>query len=475
LQSAGAVSAGITLGTGALSLADDAKPPQPNVLFILADQWRSSAFGHGSDEVIETPNFDRFAQEGARFTRSYAANPVCTPNRSCLITGRYAHQHGMIQNNLMLPPGERCLAESFQSAEYDTHYIGKWHMDGVDKPGFVPAGWRRRGFQTFEGFNRGHYYPKGAKYFTDAGKLLEPDEFESAYQTDLAIDYMKTHRERPFFCYLSWGPPHTPYRAPEQYQKYDPAKLELRPNVPEAMRNNKVRQGLAGYYDLCGALDDQLGRVLAALQENQLAENTLVVFTADHGDMHGSHGLFFKGKPEDESLHVPMMMRLPGKIAAGQTPETLFNSIDVMPTLLSLAGVKDPGTCTGRDLSGAVTGGKPPEVDSVYSQGQMRAANPRRQNQQQAGANREWRSLVTRTHKLVIDAATGKVTKLFDLEHDPYELKNLAGEKSQQALEKDLFAKAQAWAKQTGDPRPQSAEPAKALYSDKDAEAVRSE
>ncbi|MGH7202731.1 MAG: sulfatase-like hydrolase/transferase [Planctomycetaceae bacterium] len=130
----------------------------------------SSAFGHGGDPVIETPHFDRFAKQGARFTRAYAANPVCTPNRSCLLTGRYAHQHGMIQNNLMLPPGERCLAESFRAAGYATEYIGKWHIDGEDKPGYVPRGWRRRGFETFKGFNRGHWYPTGARYFTDGGR-----------------------------------------------------------------------------------------------------------------------------------------------------------------------------------------------------------------------------------------------------------------------------------------------------------------
>ena len=103
------------------------------------------------------------------------------------------------------------MAEAFHDAGYATHYIGKWHMDGEDKPGYVPPGWRRRGFTTFEGFNRGHYYPRGAQYFTDAGKLLKPDVFESVYQTDLAIDFMKRQKDRPFFCYLSWGPPHSPW------------------------------------------------------------------------------------------------------------------------------------------------------------------------------------------------------------------------------------------------------------------------
>src|SRR6185295_1629976 len=183
-------------------------------------------------------NMDKLAASGARFTRMHAANPVCTPNRSCILTSRFSHQQGMTHNDIMLPPKERCLGETFHDAGYATHYIGKWHMDGGDKPGFVPPGWRRRGFETFEGFNRGHYYPSGAQYYSNDGKLIRPDVFESYYQSDLAINFMKQHKDRPFFCYLSWGPPHTPYRPPKEYDRFSKmAKLQYRPNVPEKLRD----------------------------------------------------------------------------------------------------------------------------------------------------------------------------------------------------------------------------------------------
>src|SRR5688572_15348408 len=171
IRSVGLTAAGVGLSSRLAFGAEQTSAARPNVLFILADQWRFSAFSHETDPLVQTPNLDRFAASGARFTRMYATNPVCTPNRSCILTSRFPHQHGMTHNNLTLPPQEKCLAETFAAAGYATHYIGKWHMDGPARPGFVPPGWRRRGFATFEGFNRGHYYPQGAKYFTNEGKF----------------------------------------------------------------------------------------------------------------------------------------------------------------------------------------------------------------------------------------------------------------------------------------------------------------
>ena len=467
-------------GLAAAGFGQTAARDRPNVLFILADQWRWSAFQHAGDPNVRTPNFDRLAAQGALFTRTYAANPVCTPNRSSILTGRFPHQHRMTINSIMLPPSERCLAEPFEQAGYATHYVGKWHMDGPDKPGFVPRGWRRRGFRTFEGFNRGHRYPTGAQYFSDDGKLIEPDEYEPHYQASLAMDFMRRQREIPFFCFLSWGPPHMPYRPPKEWARHDPKKLIWRPNVPATDRaDTQAARDLAGYYGLCESLDHELGRVLEFLEQSKLAEKTLVVFTSDHGDMHHSHGLLHKSKPEEESLHIPLSMRWPGRIRADQKIETLASTVDLMPTISSLCGFKPPRPVAGRNLSSAVLGGAAPKVESVYAEGSMRVGEPGfiveaddPANQTGTGGGREWRALVTQTHKLVM-RAPGEVAALFDLERDPYEMKNLAAESQAKALRQKLLGELQDWGRRTGDPFPQVSPHAKKRYSDDEAAQAR--
>lgn len=476
LLSAMAASASVTatkLSAAGLSSSAGATQKPPNVLFVLADQWRFSAFSHGSDPVVATPNMDRLAERGARFTRVYATNPVCTPNRSCILTGRYAHQHGMIFNDIMLPPREHTISEVFSAAGYATHYVGKLHIDGKDIPGYVPPGWRRRGFQTFEGFNRGHWYPTGAQYFGNDGKLIKPDVYEPTYETNLAIDFMQRNRNRPFYCYLSWGPPHQPYRPSKEWDIYDPAKLEFRPNVPTEVRDNpKSRRWMAGYYGSCSALDIEMGRLLSFLDESGLAENTLLVFTSDHGDMLGSHGLYYKEKPEEESLHVPLYMCMPGRIRAKQSISTLVSSIDLTPTILSFCGLRPYAGIAGKDLSGVLVG-KEPRVDFVYSQGAMTAGKPRGiDGGYGVMGGKEWRALVSHSHKIV-ETIDGKTVALFNLEKDPYEMKNLAGERSSAALEKDLLARMNSWGKEIHDPFPQLSKPAKAIYSDEEAAQAR--
>lgn len=473
-----AVGAAATAAAAPLAAAERSRP---NLLFVLADQWRGSALGIGSDEVVQTPHLDRLAAQGAAWPRAYAANPVCTPNRACILTGRFSHQTGMIQNDLMLPPAELCWPELFRDAGYATHYIGKWHLDGEDKPGYVPRGWRRRGFETFEGFNRGHVYHRSYG-FDDDGRPLQHKwqahgrpYYEPTFQTDLAIDFMR-RQDRPFCCYLSWGPPHTPFQPPAAWKKYQPADVRLRPNVPDEHRP-QAQQDLAGYYGLCESLDFEMGRLLEFLDDSGLADNTLLVLTADHGELAGSHGKYRKGEPEEESLNIPLLMRLPGRIAAGTRPETLFSSIDLMPTLLSLCGLAIPTTCVGRDKSGAVTiGGTAPDVDSVYAEGKLTSVED--EEATPAGRRRNapsttWRTLVASRYKLTLRAEAERVEQLFDLHNDPFEQENLANDPRHRAVQADLLAELRRWAVATGDVYPRRPASAQPLYTDAEADAAR--
>lgn len=464
--------ASAALATGQLARAS--QEDRPNVLFVLADQWRQSAFGFGSDSVVRTPHFDLLAKQGANWQRAYASNPVCTPNRACILTGRYSHQTGMIRNDLQLPPGEVCWPELFRSAGYATHYIGKWHLDGTEKPGFVPKGWRRRGFETFEGFNRGHVYHKPWGFYDngeplpDAGQESSGTYYEPAFQTDLAIDFMSRNREGPFACYLSWGPPHTPFRPPQSHDLYEPDEIIPRANVPAAHRERAMKE-LAGYYGLCESLDYEMGRIMSFLDEAGLADSTLVIFTSDHGELAGSHGMYRKGQPEDESLHVPLVMRLPGLIPPGSEPRTLINSVDLMPTLLSLCGMPAQESCAGRDLSAVATSyDAAPGVESIYCEGKV-SSSPDAPATENSPHQAPWRSIVTERYKLTVRSEFGAVQSLYDLQEDPHEIRNLAGQPGTRSLQDDLHQELREWAVRTGDPFPARPPAAKALYPDPQA------
>ena len=456
--------AGAALGTGAVARSQG--PGRPNLLFVLADQWRQSAFGFGSDAVVRTPHFDRLAAQGANWERAYASNPVCTPNRACILTGRYPHQTGMIRNDIQLPPDELCWPEVFRSAGYATHYVGKWHLDGDGKPGFVPPGWRRRGFEIFEGFNRGHIYHEPWGFADDGGKLPVPEPYyEPAMQTDLAIDFMRRQADDPFVCFLSWGPPHTPFRPPKSHDLYEAAEIAPRANVPPDHRDRAVKE-LAGYYGLCESLDHQMGRLMAFLEETGLAGNTLVVFTSDHGELAGSHGMYRKGQPLDESLHVPLLMRWPGRIAAGSAPSTLAGSVDLMPTLLALCGLPLPDSCSGRNLSATALGREEERApESVYCEGKL-GSGPNAPATANSPLQSTWRSVVTERHKLIVRAGTAGVHSLYDMQEDPLELRNLAGEPESRRIRDDLLGELQQWAAQTADPFPAKPPAARVRYPD---------
>ena len=428
---------------------------QPNLLILFPDQWRRQAFSCYGDPNVKTPNIDRLATQGVRFNRCYATNPVCSPARAIFLTSRYGHQTGLIQNNLFLPSQETTFPEVLASSGYTTGYIGKWHLDGPAKPGFVPQP-RRQGYQWFEGFNRGHWFPQGARYFTNQGKLTTPKVFESIYQTDLAIDFMKQQKTKPFLLFVSYGTPHTPYRPPARYDRFKPADLSWRPNVPEKIRNSQIySKHLGGYYGLCELLDHETGRLMAFLDESGLAKNTVVMITSDHGDAHGSHGLHHKGQPEEESLGIPWIIRGPG-VKSGVVTETLAGTIDFAPTLLSLCRAEIPDRMVGRNLT-PVLAGKEMDVPWVYTQGRMTTAPQRPQTEGNVNARRNiqaaWRALVTPRYKLAVDNREN-VRLLIDLEKDRYEMNNLANEPEHAALQERLWKQLKSIGQQTRDPFP---------------------
>lgn len=327
--------------------------PHPNIVFVFGDQHRYQTTGFGGSRQVRTPHMDRLAEGGVVFERAISNIPVCTPWRASLLTGQYPLTTGLFLNDVQLSCRAPSLGTVLRDAGYETGYIGKWHLDGPARLGFTPRGPRRQGFDFWAVCNCTHKY-MNSLYYRDTPNPLYWEGYDAESQTSLALEYIRSrNRETPFALVLSYGPPHNPYRqAPDRYlDMYPPETIEVRPNCP-----NPNREDLSGYYAHVTALDDQLGRIADVLESEGLMDNTIFVYASDHGDMLGSQGVQRKQHPWDEAIRIPFVMRCPGQAGPGHRVAMPFNVVDIMPTLLGLAGVPVPDTVEGRDLSPAVRG-----------------------------------------------------------------------------------------------------------------------
>ncbi|MBI2686045.1 MAG: sulfatase [Acidobacteria bacterium] len=410
---------------------------RPNVLFLHCDAWRRQTLPGAADRNLIAPNLARLMKEGVEFTRAYVANPVCGPSRAALQSGRYPHAASMPWNGRLLPLEYPCLSHAFAEAGYKTGYIGKWHLDGGDPGGFTPPGPRRRGYQFWAAFNHNHDY-YNFYYYRDDPAPVRMSGYEPEHQTDLALDFIDRNQRSPFLLFLSYGPPHGPDRPPGKYAKmYTPAELTPRDNVPAANRA-AAKKDMAEYLGLCTSIDDNIGRLLMALDQKGLAGNTIVVFTADHGDMLYSHGLQYKEFWYEESAGVPMLMRWPGKLAAGTQQDWLFNNVDVAPTLRGLCGLPPIEEAQGDDRSALIRNkGAGERPESLYVEGAL-------------GTDNEWRMVVRGWDKLVVNREL-KPTHLYNLAQDPYEADNLTVDRATVRRQEELLALMRRWIIKTGD------------------------
>ena len=417
---------GLATPVMALTLVSAAAPAQPNqrppnILFVIADQWRAEAFGFAGNPDVQTPNLDRLAREGVRFVNAVSGLPVCSPTRASILTGQRPLTHGVFLNDVPLDPQAVTLAKVLRAAGYDTAYIGKWHVDGQGRSEFIPRE-RRQGFDYWKVLECTHDYNHSA-YYADGPEKLYWQGYDALAQTRDAQQYLRdrAQSQKPFLLFLAWGPPHDPYfTAPEKYRAlYDAGKLTLRPNVPEEWRAN-ARKTLAGYYAHCTALDDCVGELRRTLQETGLAEDTLLVFTADHGDMLGSQGAYKKQRPYDEAIRIPLLMHWPrGFMARVRLPDAPINSEDLMPTLLGLCGVPIPKSVEGLDYSVYMRGGKNPGDGATV----ILCAAPFGEWKRRAGG-KEYRGLRTTRYTYVRDLSGPWL--LFDNQTDPCQTNNLA-------------------------------------------------
>lgn len=366
-----------------------------NILFVLCDDHRFDCFGAAGHPFLETPHLDSLARDGAMFNRAYVTTSLCSPSRASILTGLYAHNHRVVDNYHPVDPGLVFFPQQLQRYGYETAFIGKWHMGGdIDDP--------QRGFDHWVAFKgQGTYWPDGhgttrevpqTTYdgFNVNGRRVPQKGYITDELTDYAIDWLQQRNDtRPFFLYVSHKAVHADFVPAERHRgRYDEEPLPIRTPSIEEMRDGDMpmwvrnqrnsRHGADFGYNLpdfspqvyyrryCEsilAVDDSVGRLNEFLEENGLVDNTLVVYMGDNGFQFGDHGLIDKRTAYEASARVPLLMKAPGTIPAGEPFDGLVGNIDIAPTLLEAAGAKPLENADGQSFWKAVQAGDPSLLD----------------------------------------------------------------------------------------------------------------
>ena len=360
------------------------KSEKPNIVFVFADQLRSQELSCYGGVNIKTPNLDRLADEGLMMTNAISTYPICSPFRGMLLTGLYPLHSGISNNDHPLNPNLPSFAKACKGQGYNTAYIGKWHLDGMGRTTYIPPA-RRLGYDYWQALECTHNYFKSLYYDNEAKEAEYWEGYDAEAQTKAAQDYIKKRDPNtPFFLTLSWGPPHDPYIAPKEYmEKVNPQELVLRENTKEheiadELQNNPrfiipdkyieshrkrrmhakdeqlIRKSYAGYLAATLALDDCFGKLMETLEEEGILDNTIVIFTSDHGDQLGSHQFYGKNAPFKESISIPFLMRYPKAVKAKTISDALFSPVDMFPTVFGMAGLEH-SEVDGIDISKVVT------------------------------------------------------------------------------------------------------------------------
>lgn len=408
---------------------------KPHIVFVFADQWRAQSMGYAGNPDVLTPNLDRLATEGVCFSNAISTSPVCTPYRAMLLSGKYPLKNGMFMNDVSLDPDTESMAKLFKDQGYRTAYIGKWHLDGNGRSSFIPED-RRQGFDYWKVLECTHSY-NNSKYWGNDDQLRTWDGYDAEAQTRDAIAFIKKHAagKTPFLLMLSWGPPHAPYHtAPEDYRDlYEGVDVQVRPNVPaHLIEETKTR--LRGYYAQCSALDSYVGQLQEAIRQSNLEDQTIFIFTSDHGDMLGSHGQAKKQRIYEESARVPFIIKYPALLGKeGKKSDFLLNTLDILPTLLGMSGLQVPEGLDGEDISELILGHAADERKAAL----VACVQPFGQWSRERGG-REFRGIITKRYTYARDLTGGWL--LFDNMADPYQLTNLMGNPSADSISEELEA-----------------------------------
>lgn len=433
-----------------LNSCDSTRNVKPNLIIIHTDEHNfrtlgcyrellsnDQAYVWGDGVEVETPNIDRLAHEGVLCDNYYAANPVCTPSRASFVTGLYPIATGAYKNDVPLNDDVVTFAEVLTNEGYSTSYVGKWHLDGEAKPGFAPA--RKFGFADNRYmFNRGHWKGLGIKdgqpyllgrYNEEKQsqhvniKELTDENFTTDFLISRALDILEREKDKPFCIMISLPDPHGPnsVRPP-----YDTMYKDMHFEKPRTMLSQISKlprwSGAVGkdlvleleqdkmqrYFGMVKCIDDNVGRILDFLDRNELAENTIVVFTSDHGDLMGEHHKHNKGNPYEASAKIPFILRYPAKINDGKIIRKAYTTNDFTPTILSMMGASALEYVHGMDASGDFLSSDKEIIDGRITY--------------ITSSNGGWIASVSNRYKLVL--SPNEDPWLIDLQEDPDELIN---------------------------------------------------
>jgi len=437
--------------TAAMAVATPAlskRQNRPNLLIIHTDEHNfrtlgcyrrhlpeDQAYVWGKDAVVTTPNIDWLADHGAICTKFYATTPVCSPSRSAFVSGCYPQNTPVTTNGIPLNDDVVTFSEILQRQGYATGYAGKWHLDGQGKPQWAPK--RKFGFADNRYmFNRGHWKQledtssgprvkgrneKGAPSYDVKG--ADEKSFTTDFLADKTVDFIKAHKSEPFCFMVSIPDPHGPNTVRPPYDTmFEDLKISApatfsKPDQSVPGWGQKQKKSFAGayiakYFGMVKCIDDNVGKILDALRANKLMDNTIIIFTSDHGDMCGEHARDNKGVPYETSAKIPFVLYYPSKVKAGTVVTISLGCVDFLPTVINLMGFRTAGKEQGRDASGLfTTAGAAKEWKDITF---MRGTG--------SGESVNWLAAVTSRYKLVFSPQDNPW--LFDLEKDPDELTN---------------------------------------------------
>ncbi len=400
---------------------------------------------------VLTPNLDRLAQRGVLFRRCYSNDPVCGPFRGTLMTGQYSSRCGVYHNGYPLPDGTTTFADAFQTAGYQTSWVGKWHLGGNGNGPITEN--LRGGFQRFKGYQCYNGFYKDVCFYDEQNQEHRYEAHRTDVTTDIAIAELEylTAQDKPFLLMMSYQAPHYPEQPSPAYEAmYAGKKLERRPNCqeidpftptqsprsprpvehdPDFQRyGSSLDTYIRLYNAMCTQIDANVGRMLEKLEQLGVADNTIVVFTSDHGDMQGSHGLKNKCLPHEESAGIPLIIYAP-RLPGGRVTDALVSGIDLMPTCLSLAGIAHVDGVDGVSIADFLRGEHDTTQDAIFSE------------------RGDWCMIVRDGWKLAAERQDDGLAPMLmtNLDEDPYELHNRVEDAKVRDLRQVLLALLSEW------------------------------